>query len=167
MIDIDMKRCVSKPIVTDSITHNTLIMMVGLPRSGKSTVAKKLASDKNGKLIIPIVDTDCIRKSLGVFPFVSSCEDVVWLIAKNMVRSLFLAGHPDVILDATSLTSASREDWKSDLYNIVYVQVETDKETCIRRAVDTDQAYLVPVIEAMNAKAQWPNDYELRAFVNE
>lgn len=131
---------------------NKLIMMVGLPRSGKSTIAKSLD--------IPIVDTDSIRKALGVFPFIAESETVVWMIAKYMVRALFFAGHTEVVLDATNLTKQSRAEWKSNLYDIVYYPVTTPVEVCIERAVKNEQYELIPIIERMSKAVEWPDENE-------
>jgi predicted kinase len=72
----------------------TLIMTVGLPRSGKSTWA--IAQGH------PVVCPDAIRLALHGQPFIATAEPVVWATAKLMVASLFEAGHGVVILDATN-----------------------------------------------------------------
>lgn len=121
---------------------NILVMMVGFPRSGKSTIAKMMGH--------PIVNPDSIRLSIHGQPYLDIAEPLVWAHAKLMVRSLFLAGHHTVILDATNTTRERRDEWKSDLYRRVYTKVPTDKEECIRRAIDTGQESLVSVIEHMD-----------------
>lgn len=131
---------------------NKLIMMVGLPRSGKSTTARTLGA--------PVVDTDSIRKAIGTFPFIPEAEPFVWLIAKYMVKALFYAGHTEVVLDATNLTVIERAKWKDNLYTIVYYPVTTSKSECIKRVVSTDQQYLIPVIERMAQKIEWPTKEE-------
>ena len=87
------------------VIRKTLIAMVGLPRSGKSTWAKKAGH--------PIVSPDAIRLALHGQRFISEAEPFVWAIAKAMVRALFLAGHSAVILDATNNTRKRRDEWKS------------------------------------------------------
>lgn len=125
-----------------------LHIVVGLPRAGKSTLCRELG--------FPIVETDAIRKALRCFPFVPSREPEVWELARNMVASLFFAGHTDVILDSTSHTSESRNKWIE--YDLVFYEVRTSKEECQRRAKERDQDYLVPVIERMAAELTWPMD---------
>lgn len=135
-------------VVLDQLGNKVLHIMVGLPRSGKSTVAKELG--------YPVVEPDAIRKTLQCFPFNPSLEPLVWSTANLMVQSLFNAGHDDVILDAVNHTKKRRSIWDSSLWRIQYHRVSTDKDTCIQRAINTDQAYLVPIIERM-----WFNFEEL------
>ncbi len=120
---------------------NTLIMMVGLPRSGKSTRAKELG--------FPIVNPDSIRLALHGQPFVQSAEPLVWATAHLMVDSLFLAGHETVILDACNVTWRRRNEWKSEQYQRVYEVIETDIAVCHDRAAACGQDYLHKVIDRM------------------
>lgn len=120
---------------------NTLHLMVGLPRSGKSTQAKKLGH--------PIVEPDAIREALHGSPWRAETEPMVWAIAGVMVRSLFGAGHTDVVLDATNHTVERRKLWESEEWAVQYHVVDTPAEVCIDRAYETNQDYLVPVIERM------------------
>lgn len=72
----------------------TLHLMIGLPRSGKSTLASDLG--------YPIVEPDAIRQVLHGTPFKPNMEHMVWAMAHLMVESLFEAGHTDVIVDVNS-----------------------------------------------------------------
>lgn len=119
-----------------------LIITVGLPRSGKSTWAKSQG--------FPIVCPDSIRLALHGEAFNPLAEQFVWAIAKAMVRALFISGHDTVILDSTALTKYRRKEWKSKKWIREYKEFDTSKEECIKRAKDTDQEYLIPVIEKMN-----------------
>lgn len=120
-----------------------LHMMVGLPRSGKSTKAKELG--------FPIVEPDAIRKALHGSMWRPEVEPMVWGIADTMVRALFLAGHNDVILDATNHTKERRAKWESVDWAVRYHVVETDEDVCVSRAIACGQDYLVPVIKRMAA----------------
>jgi predicted kinase len=122
---------------------NTLHMMVGLPRSGKSTEARKLG--------YPIVEPDAIRRVLYEKPFDNKNEMLVWGLAKTMVQALFEAGHKDVTLDACNLTNKMRSGWYSEGWFNDYHFVKTSKEECIKRAKDLGQDYLIEVIERMSA----------------
>lgn len=119
----------------------TLVMMVGLPRSGKTTLARKLG--------FPIVNPDSIRLALHGQPFIAPAEPLVWVLAKYMVKALFLAGHEKVILDATNTTRKRREEWKSKSWIREYAVFQTDKETCIERAKSGGNETLIPIIEGM------------------
>jgi predicted kinase len=119
----------------------TLHMMVGLPRSGKSTIAKDLG--------FPIVEPDAIRTVLHGTPWRVNVEPMVWAIAHIMVEALFEAGHNDVILDAVNHTEERRSEWESEAYQIQYHEVKTSFSECISRAKETNKEYLIPVIERM------------------
>lgn len=126
--------------------ENILIMMVGLPRSGKSTVARALG--------YPIVNPDSIRLALHGQAFYGPMEPYVWAIARTMVESLFGAGHCRVILDATNLTAKRRDEWKSSKWRREYEYLRTTKDECIKRAHASERPDLVPVIERMDESAE-------------
>ena len=123
--------------------EKTLILTVGLPRSGKSTWAKQ-----QGR---PIVNPDSIRMAIHGHPFIRLAEPLVWAIAKVMVRALFSAGHNTVILDATNTTKARRDEWRSSEWTCCFCQLgnEEMREACIDRAIASGKDYLVDVTEEM------------------
>jgi len=123
------------------MSNNTLILTVGLPRSGKSTWATGRA--------LPIVNPDSIRLALHGKAFIGLAEPFVWAIAKVMVRALFLAGHKTIILDATNATQKRRDEWKSSQWTREYRVFDTPKAECINRAIADNREDLVPVIERM------------------
>ena len=75
-------------------------------------------------------------------------EPFVWAIAKTMVRSLFLAGHSIVIVDATNTTKKRRDDWKGPWCRRYRVMGTTVKE-CLRRAQSEGDTEIIPVIDRM------------------
>ena len=83
----------------ECMEKKVLIIMVGVPRSGKSTFAAYTGA--------PIVSRDGIRKAMGCYPFVKDAEDAVTMMETYMVRSLFAAGHRSVVVDAFMLESLS------------------------------------------------------------
>jgi predicted kinase len=122
---------------------NRLILTVGLPRSGKSTWAKKQG--------YPIVNPDAIRLALYGQRFIKEGEEMVWAIAKYMVRSLFLAGHETVTLDATNTTKRRRDEWLSSNWRCEFKCIYTSKDECIKRAIADRMEDLVPIIEDMDS----------------
>ena len=112
-----------------------LILMVGLPRSGKSTAAQFVSREWHA----PIVCPDAIRRALHGHEYLQIAEPWVWTIAKTMVRALFAAGHDDVIIDAWNGTKKRREEWKSDEWEREYIVVHTPLETLIERAGDNQR----------------------------
>ncbi len=139
------------PIVPDC--DSTLIMTVGLPRSGKSTWAMAQG--------VPVVNPDAIRLACHGQRFVEQAEPLVWYLAERMVDSLFLAGHRVVILDATNITRSRRDCWISTEQNSYhrrrFLCLEMEPTTCIERC--PGDAELHDVIRAMHEKFQ-PVDSE-------
>jgi predicted kinase len=72
-----------------------------------------------------------------------------------MVRSLFGAGHDHVILDATHVTVARRDRWRSVAWKTCCVVFDTPASICIERA--GDNAELVNVINRMSKDWQEPD----------
>lgn len=128
-----------------------LILTIGLPRSGKSTWAKK----QN----IPIVNPDSIRLALHGHPYISESENFVWSIAYLMAKALFIAGHDQIIIDATNTTDKRRKIWINEFpsYKIIYKLFDTSKEVCIKRAKECDRLDLIPIIEKMSENYEKPN----------
>lgn len=135
---------------------NRLILMVGLPRSGKSTIAKYISKKWNA----PIVNPDSIRLVLHGQAYYPPAEPMVWAIAKTMVRALFAAGHDSVIIDACNNTKHRRDEWKSwdDEWKIEIVVVHETMETLLERAGDNQS--LVDTIERMAKQHEHPDHTE-------
>jgi predicted kinase len=123
--------------------ENKLIMLVGLPRSGKTTLAKKAGH--------PIVNPDAIRLALHGQAYVQSAEGIVWAIAHLMVESLFKAGHPTVILDACNNSRKRRDEWKSKTYSRSFWIVPTPADVCRCRA-EPNENLLKEVIDRMESQ---------------
>jgi predicted kinase len=121
-----------------------LILMVGLPRSGKTTRARQLGH--------PIVSPDAIRHATHGQRFSYVHEGRVWETARLMVRALFIAGHSTVVLDATNVTRGGRGNWKSDEWTTAFLVVGTDAATCRQRAIDAGDEDILSVIERMSAE---------------
>jgi predicted kinase len=126
--------------------------MAGLPRAGKSTVARTFGE--------PIVSPDAIRLALHGERFVASAEAFVWATAHLMVRALFKAGHPGVIVDATNVSQKRRDEWHRAAVNLsaefeVHV-IDTPPTECIRRARAEGDLEIIPVIERMELEWDLP-----------
>lgn len=127
---------------TDTLGHHkTLIMMVGLPYSGKSTDAQALG--------FPMVNPDSIRVAIHGHKFIPETEPLVWAAAKIMVRSLFLSGHDTVILDATNTAVKRRQEWISDDWLVNAHIIDIPVQECIDRAIAAGDDIMVPIIERM------------------
>lgn len=126
-----------------------LILMVGLPLSGKSTWARKQGH--------PIVNPDSIRLALHGQRFYGDAEPFVWAIAYLMVDALFKAGHRTVIVDSTNITEKRRRPWfdKFKDCNVVLEIIETSHNVCTRRAEQDHDLEILPIIDKM------ANDWDL------
>jgi predicted kinase len=135
-------------------TSVKLILMAGLPRAGKTTVAQSMDA--------PIVSPDAIRLALHGKRFLPEAEPMVWTMAKYMAKALFLAGYNRVVIDATNTTEKRRQEWIDAFerfpvrVSIELILVPTPRQICVDRAMACDRGDLVPIIDRM-AK-QW--DFE-------
>ena len=127
-----------------------LVAMCGLPRSGKSTISRKLSQE----LGAPIVNQDSIRLALHGQVYASSAEPMVKAMARIFVESLFRAGHDVVILDETNYSRTKRDSIKSTLWRTEFLCVPTDAKECKKRAIATDQPWLLDVIDEMVAREE-------------
>lgn len=127
-----------------------LIAMVGLPRSGKTTIIQGLTVEHKA----PIVSRDSIRLCLHNQPYETLAEPFVKAISGVMIRSLFHAGHEVVIYDETNWSKAARAWCKDPSWDTVFYVVDTPLNVCKERAVATNQAYLLPVLDEMEARKE-------------
>lgn len=126
----------------------TLVAMMGLPRSGKSTIVKTLSTE----LEAPIVRRDAIRLALHGERFIKEAEPMVKAMSLYMIRALFLAGHTVVICDETNYSRAARDSIKDPSWDTKFYEVTTPASVCIERALYTNQPDLVDVIVEMAAR---------------
>jgi predicted kinase len=124
---------------------STVILTVGLPRSGKSTWARSTGH--------PIANPDAIRLALYGQRFYQPAEPFVWSIAYLMVEALFKAGHDTVIVDATNTTSKRRDEWKSRFDDVKLQRFNAGAEVCIERAKTMGDSEIIREIERMAAEA--------------
>lgn len=135
-----------------------LHVMVGLPRSGKSTYARSLD--------IPRVEVDAIRKALTGQAFCEDAEIMVTAITKVMVHALFMAGHTEVLLDeAWTCTAEYRDLWEAygelEGYKVQYHLIPTCPETCLKRAIAERNGALVETIQSMAELWDFPEPYAM------
>lgn len=134
--------------------EQVLMLMVGLPRSGKSTWARLSG--------YPIVSRDSIRLSIHGHRYIQSAEEVVAMVETTMVNSLFLSGHEFVIVDATHMSSEKIKRWdrvSRGRWRIMYVIVPTDAEECQFRAMNDNMPDLVDVIDRMRSNTDFDFTY--------
>ncbi|MCK5611408.1 hypothetical protein KAR91_56580 [Candidatus Pacearchaeota archaeon] len=142
--------------------ENTLILMMGLPRSGKTTLAKKISTDCG---TAPIVNPDSVRLCLHGDRYIQSAEKFIWAIVDIMIRSLFMAGHKYVIVDGCHNTKKRRLEWAYGDWRILYAPVDTSREICLKRARDVDDQRIIPHIERMADNHEPLDEEELKYVI--
>lgn len=152
---------------------NKLYFLIGLPRSGKSSFSKKWVEDKINILenniytenkncycqnLNPrvIVCADDIRLALGhrwnglVEPYVNATK-------LTMIRTL-LQKH-DVLVDGTHTTERSIRELLDINKDAIPYYIPTSPEECKKRAKETNQKDLYPIIDRMyNQIVELAND---------
>lgn len=144
-----------------------LYFVIGMPRSGKSTFCKKWCdSDTASKVDVTydpdnlkykinrlirrvIVNVDSIRLALHGNRYEPLAETMVFSITHVMIRSLLNQGF-DVIVDETNTTEISIQRLLEIDSNARPILIDTPVEECKRRAIETGQPDLIPVIDRIN-----------------
>jgi len=143
----------------DVIT-NTLVLTVGWPRAGKSFWCSQMIKEKG----YVIVNPDSIRLAFHGKAFDSAYENRVWKTVEIMIKSLFLAGHSTVVLDATSVTRKSRKKWEKigekERFTVKYIVFNTPVPICEQRAQEGNREDLISVIQRMFRQYQPLNEEE-------
>lgn len=135
-----------------------LIVFVGIPGSGKSTEAKRVARELPG---VVVSNRDSLREQLFGRDYarhapVPAKEKQVSRVQLRQVRMALSRGR-DVIVDDTNLTPRVRHAWRR-LANEFGVPVEmryfdVDLQTALSRNAARDRRVPADVIRAMHAKA--------------
>lgn len=132
-------------------------MMVGLPRSGKSTYIKNNFNN------IVIVSADQLRLIIYGQRFWKDGENIVWSNREIILKSLLEQGL-DIIIDETNISISSRKNiidlCKRYNYVVNVIFIYTYLEVCIQRAIESDQDDLIKVIGEMSENFEIPCEKE-------
>lgn len=128
--------------------------MVGLPRSGKSTEAKKYQEEGYVK-----VSADDFRQLMYGQRFYSEGEGMMWA-TRDIALKILLQQGVNIVIDETNIDSSTRAKViklaeKYD-YSVDCVFMDTEANVCVKRAVDTQQEDLIPVIDKLAYRLQEP-----------
>lgn len=111
---------------------NKLYMMIGLPASGKSTIAKEISKKENAI----IISTDNLRQELLKDVNSQECNEIIFKEAEKRLKE-HLSANRDVIFDATNINYKQRRDWlnRFNKCNIrkIAILVATPYEECLER----------------------------------
>ncbi len=126
----------------------SIYMLIGLPRSGKSTWAKRHQESEG----TPIVSADNLRYLVYGQRFWGNGEQLMWAI-RAIILNMLLEQDIDIIIDETNTTKERRKsiidlarNYKHDVFGIVMID---SKGECIRRALSMNDETIIPVIERM------------------
>jgi len=137
----------------------TFIMMVGLPGSGKSTYAEKIAEESDAI----ICSSDMIRKEL--YGDVNSQDKnvVVFLTLHRRIKE-HLSNGRNVIYDATNISSKRRRAFLKELERIVCIKkcviMATPFEECLEKNKQRDRVIPEDVICKMYKNWNTPYWFE-------
>ncbi|TWH46343.1 ATP-binding protein [Sporomusa sp. KB1] len=124
MIDLDL---------ISPLRSGDLIITVGLPLSGKSTLVKNCSEYMPN---VVVVCPDTIRLALHGNQFIGRAEPFVWAIAQTMARTFLMQGNT-VIIDATNTTVERRKMWvymaREFKKGLTIYHVKTPADVCRER----------------------------------
>ena len=134
-------------------------MMIGLPASGKSTIAKEIAERESAV----IVSTDDLRQELLNDVNSQENNNLIFKEAERHLKTNIEAGR-NVIFDATNINYKRRRDWlnRFNKYNVrkIGVLVATPYEECLERNIWRERKVPEEVIKRMYFNFYIPFYYE-------
>ena len=133
--------------------------MVGIPGSGKSTMAAKISTDLNAK----IVSSDAIRAELYGAEETQGNPKEVFALYYQRAES-FLTQEFDVVLDATNISKWQRQQaldlakrMQADVYAIV---VDPPLDECIKRNAQRSRHVPEDILKRMYSSLEIPSKEE-------
>ena len=116
----------------------TIIVLIGLPASGKSTYAKNFIADNPS---YRRVNKDSIREMINFSKWSAKGEVLVQKIRDAIIYQIITSGY-DVVIDDTNLQQIHIDNFKSiaELYNIdiKFKYFNVSIEECIKRDSQRD-----------------------------
>lgn len=136
-----------------------MIMMVGLPASGKSTKAQELAKEYNAT----IFSSDALRKELYGDENIQGDNTKLFNTLHQQIKTYLKNGY-STILDATNISYKKRMAFLSELKNIpcekICVLMATPYEVCLERNAQRERKVPEYVIKRMYMNFNIPYWYE-------
>jgi predicted kinase len=139
-------------------------ILVGIPMSGKSTLAKKLIKEQDNTVII---ECDEIRKMLTgeidkYKAFNLDNEALVWNIFDSMIQSAIVYDK-NIIISNTNTNLKKLKELVKELevdYEIEFIIVNTEIDTCVNR-LNQEHSHMIPIINRMNSQIDEVMDWIL------
>ena len=120
-----------------------LVVLVGYPRSGKSTIVRDWYIPHGYAAVCPDIIRHVVRGRLSM----DAMEHYAWSVVYIMADSLLFAGNK-VVVDGTHISRHRRENWVKR--GAVFHYVPTPVEVCLKRAASQANACdIIPVINKM------------------
>lgn len=152
-VEMDKKYCCNV-ISEEEIKRGKLHFLIGLQRSGKSTWAthwmRKKPIVKDG-IVFPraVVCADNIRLAVTGQRYNRRAESTVFMIKQYMIETLLSRGHY-VLVDGTHTTETSIRRILEIDRDATWTIINTPVAICKKRAMETNQPDLVPVLDRTN-----------------
>lgn len=133
-----------------------IIMLCGLPRSGKSTLSKLI---KKYTCSLTLVSADDLRYLIYNERYNQEKEYLVWDTRKIILKML-MQQEQTILIDETNTTKMRR---KSILeladefnYKVVCIYINTIKKICLKRCDEIGDDCIKPIIEKMDKQFEFP-----------
>lgn len=143
------------------MNKRVLIMMIGVPGSGKTTIAERITKKYN----IPVVSSDKIREKLyGKEEIQGRSQEVFEKVYEHI--NFFLECYGVCILDATNVVKRNRINavLKTLPDEIVYIIADEDLNLAKERNHSRERVVPNEVIDRMNRQLQknYPHEGEIK-----
>lgn len=127
-----------------------LTVLCGLPRSGKSTFSRKWESEPDPDGLTRIVlNCDQVRLALHGHRWIGKAEPMVHATYSVMINTLMLNPKLQILLDDTHTTVLSIRNVLNLDPDANFIYIHCEPEEARKRAIDTNQSDLIPVIDRM------------------
>lgn len=137
-----------------------MVIMVGVPASGKSTWGKKYAKDNK----LSYISTDEIRAEIGKGEGDQSVSSAAFIIARKRVAESLSIGK-GVMIDATNINHKFRKNWiklgREYKTEIIAVVFEINRETLVKRDSARERHVGEEVIDHFLALYKRPDQTEV------
>ena len=145
---------------------NKLVILSGVPGSGKSYFSKTLKKVKNNHVYV--VSSDELRALIGGSQSNLANEELMWQIFYGLAKAYSLDKDGIVVLDATHVSVELRVDknaFLKPLFNEVYlIMWDIDKQTVSNQNLQREYPIPPEALEKFFEKFEQPNDVDREFF---